>query len=251
MNRAPLYAATALALSSGALNADTSSGSLADALGGDVALSWQPDDGWGGPVPLMARSRPYVRLGTGFGWFDDFTAEGLPAPLDPNIDAEFVWGGSFAWGIDFGRILGGAGESRYADVFALRARADIEIGWDAMFYSGTLVPPPDVSDGDGVITAWTFTVNGFLDLELPGPVSLFGGGGFGPALLTRNEDEFDSGDESLVAQWMAGVALQIDYDMDFYVAFRQRYYLTNPNFDGVKISDLTSSVVELGFNIRF
>ncbi|MEM1329046.1 MAG: hypothetical protein AAGG07_00650 [Planctomycetota bacterium] len=191
---------------------------------------------------------PYVRVGAALGFADDLTADSSPPTRDPDIDTQIVWGANFATGLRWDDVLKTQDDG---EGFGIDLRADLEFAVEAIFYNGSLVPPDIETDDDGVIYAWLLTLNGFADIDLPGPVSLFGGGGVGPALITRDEDDETAGDESAVVQWMAGLLFDIDNTSQIYLAYRERYYLTDPSFDGIKVEDLNASSIELGWSIAF
>lgn len=159
------------------------------------------------------------------------------------FEVEFETGGGFsiAGGIDFGSLTGVR-----PNQFNLGARAELELSGMAGDVDTVAGVP-----ASGEVDATGLFVNGFLDFDFAGPVTLFTGLGLGHNRVEVDIDGFvDDDDSALGVQLMIGLEFEIDDDWLLYAMSRARWY-DDMSFDGLDTEDFNSSSFEFGVRYSF
>ncbi|MFG0305414.1 MAG: outer membrane protein [Phycisphaerales bacterium JB040] len=157
------------------------------------------------------------------------------------VDFESGGGVLVAGGYDFGPVTGNPPRD-----FNIGLRAEAEFSAlhsDVDSVAGTSV--------NGDIGAASLYVNGYVDFDFPGPVTLFAGLGIGNNAVAVDIDGFvDDEDTALGAQFMLGLEVDIRSGWGAYVNVRHRRY-DDMEFDGLEVDDLENSAISAGVRYSF
>ena len=158
-----------------------------------------------------------------------------------NVEFETGGGIALAGGYDFGPVTSNPPEDFN---IGLRAEAELSfVGADVDSVAGTNV--------DGEIMAASLFVNGFVDVDFPGPVTVFAGLGLGNNAVDVDIDGIvDDDDTAFGAQFMLGIEVDIKNGWTAYAMGRHKRY-DDMRFGTLEVDDLESTAVSAGVRYSF
>jgi|GEM_PF-2784112 len=158
-----------------------------------------------------------------------------------NVDFETGGGVQVAGGYDF-------------DPFTDNPPEDFNIGFRAEAEFTALHADVDSVSGSSVngdLGSVSLFVNGYVDFDFPGPVTLFTGLGVGNNVVGVDIDGFvEDHDTAFGAQFMIGLEVDIKHGWGAYVTARHRRY-QDMEFDGLEVDDLENTAIAAGVRYSF
>lgn len=173
-------------------------------------------------------------------------------PIPSELSFSTGWGFLTAFGYDFNPGEETAGRDAFV---ALGSRVELEGGFRSLKNSTRVIGSADdfINDDPHILTA---SVNGYLDIDIRGPVDPYVGAGIGLSYIEFSTDHDESStrkpkdhedDVVLSYQFMAGINVRLDRNTTLYGGVR--YFETEEaNIDFFSF-DLSSTEIEFG--VRF
>ena len=253
----PIFAATCIVLGAGRQAAlaqhapePPSTRTASDYLYG----SWQAisDD----PSNLVGSTTGFYFQAAGLVVDPDSSALQSRDPSFGPIPSELSFSGGWGFLIAFGYDFNAGAESAGRDVLvAIDPRIEMEGSFRSLKNSTRVIGSPDdvINDDPYILTA---AVNGFLDIDIRGPIDPYVGAGIGLSYIefsTEDEDSFSNRSEEheddvvLSYQFMGGINIQLDRNTTLYGGVR--YFETETA--NIDIFSLDFSSTEIEFGVRF
>jgi len=161
------------------------------------------------------------------------------------FDVTFETGTGFALaaGYDFGPVTDVTPGS---DEFSLGIRAELELAYQ----TGDIDKIAGVSV-DGEVESTSILVNGFLDFDFSGPVTLFVGLGLGSGKIRADIPGFLVDEDTvLTAQVQIGLEFEISDQVSFYTALKSQAY-DDIEMTGIFVENFNNASIEAGLRFTF